>query len=760
MKNLIMDRPKIYAHGSYIGNTGYNHHTRDFFRKLSMFCNLKVRNFTIGDSWSGMSDEPHNNEHYFNEVDKKILYEQILWDDNSNRSNYKIYSDSLKEFSHDVNLVLCETNHHIFYDNYIGPKIAYNVWESTLQPQEFFNKLKEFDELWVPSKWQKECTVKQGYDESKIKVIPEGIDVHTFIPEEKKPYHPLTSDGRFKFFLAGRWDYRKSTKEVIETFLKYFDKDEPVDLIVSIDNPFSNDGFKGTEERLKFYNLNDNRIKVLHFLPRDEYVTLLKSCNAFVSCARSEGWNLPLIESMSCGTPSIYSNCSGQLEFAEGKGVPVNIIGEKPVDKSHYNHFNSTVGNYYEPDFKHLGEQMREVYQNYDIYKEKSLTDSVEIRNEFGWDKVAKLGYKTLKNFISHNPKKKDNNRIEVTYMEGPKVEILGNHPNEYFVEFIDGDGEVRHSDTIKNNMWTSASAKYYVDWTIKVNGVIVDEFSLKNKKVLISFESKSIGDTIAWAPYVTKLSEEKECEVVVSTFHNDWFRNLKKYKNITFIEPGMSINCDVIYRIGWFYDDMKEPKKPNTLPLQQTITNIVGLDFKELESKIDFTPKNRPIKEKYITFTNESTAQLKLWNNKKGWEELINYLTSKGYKVINVSMDGENIKGSEKIENTSIPNTLNYIYHSEFFIGLSSGLSWLSWSIGKHVVMISNFTEEGHEFTSNCTRITNTSVCNSCWNNPNFKFDKGDWFWCPIWKNTPRQFECHKSITSEIVIEQIEHLL
>jgi hypothetical protein len=33
---------------------------------------------------------------------------------------------------------------------------------------------------------------------------------------------------------------------------------------------------------------------------------------------------------MACGTPSIYSDCSGQTEFARGKGLPVKIIGEKP----------------------------------------------------------------------------------------------------------------------------------------------------------------------------------------------------------------------------------------------------------------------------------------------------------------------------------------------------------------------------------------------------------------------------------------------
>jgi len=145
---------KIYGHGSYIGNTGYNQHTRDFFRNLSKHAQIKFRNFTIGNNWEGMSEEPHNNEPYFNEVDRKILYEQILWNSDRTRGNHKMYVDPSKEFISDVNIVLCETNHHLFYDSYNGPKIAYNVWESTLQPQQYFDKLKEFDEMWVPSKWQ------------------------------------------------------------------------------------------------------------------------------------------------------------------------------------------------------------------------------------------------------------------------------------------------------------------------------------------------------------------------------------------------------------------------------------------------------------------------------------------------------------------------------------------------------------------------------------------------------------------------------
>jgi autotransporter strand-loop-strand O-heptosyltransferase len=102
----------------------------------------------------------------------------------------------------------------------------------------------------------------------------------------------------------------------------------------------------------------------------------------------------------------------------------------------------------------------------------------------------------------------------------------------------------------------------------------------------------------------------------------------------------------------------------------------------------------------------------------------------------------------------------MNVIHHSEFFIGLSSGLSWLAWGMGKHVVMIANFTEKDHEFSTNTTRIVNEDVCHGCWNSPDHKFDRGNWRWCPIHENTERQFECQKSITSAMVIKQIKKLL
>ena len=761
-----MQKPKIYVHGSYIGTTGYNNHTRDFLRELCKHTPVKVRNFTVGNSWNGYNLTPHDTEPYINDIDKSLLYKQILFNSEGNLEDFPIYPDPSKEFFQDVNIVLSETNHHIFYQDYIGPKIAYNVWESTLQPETFFNQMLKFDEIWVPSKWQRECTINQGADPNKVKVVPEGVDIDTFFPEEVEKleqYH----DGRFKFLLFGRWDYRKSTKEIIQTFLKTFSPEEPVDLVVSIDNMWGEemDGHKTTEERLEAYGLVDSRIKMIHFPTREDYIKYLKTGHVFVSCARSEGWNLPLIEAMACGTPSIYSECSAQMEFAEGKGIPVKVIGEKPANANDYGRYTMSElpGNYYEPDFDDLSKKMRYVYQNYKQCKLDAVKDSIEIHKNFSWQRIGEIGYQTIVEFMEKNIESvTDKNEISISYLDGPKVEIIGDEDRTYFVEFLNEKDEVIHSHTMKNNHWVKCSRKYYTKWKIRVNGKIVEELDLSGKRVLISFESKSIGDTIAWAPYALEFQKKHNCKVILSTFHNSWFKNNPNYSDIEFISPGGSTSCHALYRVGWFKSaegkwDMYDlyPNPIQTLPLQQTATDILGLEYKERNYGIYFDLKDRPIKNKYVVLAPESTAGCKEWTY-EGWCYLTDQLVKKGYDVVVLTTKPYSVKGAKCIHGKSLNEALNILFYSEFLVSPSSGMAWMNWSIGKHTVMISGFTPKHHEFQTNITRILNEHSCNSCWANINFKFDAGDWDWCPVWKGTDKQHICEKSISPLTVFNSL----
>ena len=302
--------------------------------------------------------------------------------------------------------------------------------------------------------------------------------------------------------------------------------------------------------------------------------------------------------------------------------------------------------------------------------------------------------------------------------------------------------------------MWCVSSRKYYTDWIIKVNGKVVSEFNLNNKRVLISFESKSIGDTIAWAPYVVDFSKKHNCKVILSTFHNNWFEGVSEYSDIEFIKPGETTKCNAVYRVGWFRSENNRwdkfdsyPNPLNSQPLQKTASDILGLEFVERNYGIKFQPKNRPYKNKYIVISPESTAGCKEWSF-DSWKLIIKMLNEKGYDVVCLTKKPYSIQGARNVHSKTLEESFNILFHSEYLIGLSSGLSWINWSLGKHTVMISGFTSKEHEFQTNITRIQNEHACNSCWANTNFIFDSGDWDWCPIWKGTEKQHICNKSIS------------
>jgi len=395
----------VKAHTSIIGDTGYNCHSRNFFKALHKITPVQVRNFTVGSSWEGYNnDEPHNKEYYIDDVLKTMLVDQTLNTPNG-REEFPLYRNYKNEGNPDIQIVLNENNHHYFYDNYDGKKIAYNVWETTRYQDDFFERLKTFDQVWVPTQWQKDCTVEQGMPEWKVKVVPEGVDVKTYKPKNYVVSNPVNRP--FRFILVGRWDYRKATKEIIETFTKTFSEDENVELLINVDNPFAYDGMNSTEERLERYGIKHSRVKVIHHSSKEEYIEILKSVDVFISCARGEGWNLPLIEAMSCGIPSMYSNWGGQLEFARGRGIPIDIVGEVPANvqgnDKYFSWTENAPGNFAEPDFNDLSKKMRDVINNYTVYKKKSLDESDEIRKIFTWENAAKIANEILQEFMNED---------------------------------------------------------------------------------------------------------------------------------------------------------------------------------------------------------------------------------------------------------------------------------------------------------------------------------------------------------------------
>lgn len=365
-------------------------------------------------------------------------------------------------------------------------------------------------------------------------------------------------------------------------------------------------------------------------------------------------------------------------------------------------------------------------------------------------------------------------NDVTVNFVKGAFVEITGKKEAEYKIEFINNDtGEALYVSTQRNNMWSKSNIEYFVNWKIVIyeNGMLWKEFhyDATGKHVYIALDSKALGDTLSWFPIADEFRKRHNCKLSVSTFNNTLFRG--QYPDIKFVEPGEAVNnIYAMYTLGLFYkeDDslnmFMHPNNPRQQPMQKMASDILGLEFKEVRPKLRTRQLGIDPNIRQITLGLFGTAQAKFWNNPTGWQDVVDWLNGRGYTVKVLSKEPDNYMGNRipngVIQQGDAPlvDLMDEMRKSRAFIGIGSGLSWLSWALNVPTVLISGFSYGWAEM-QDCVRITPPAgKCSGCFNR--IRLDAGDWHWCPDNKGTDRHYECTKTITSEMVITELEKFL
>jgi autotransporter strand-loop-strand O-heptosyltransferase len=358
---------------------------------------------------------------------------------------------------------------------------------------------------------------------------------------------------------------------------------------------------------------------------------------------------------------------------------------------------------------------------------------------------------------------------IRFDFNDGCRVVLPeGDHPWRVRLSDLD-TGSILFETEFKAGR-VNSTKRYFVRFRLEVwaqgESLFSHDYSAAEREVLVQFPVSTIGDIIGWFPYGVKFKESHRCKLTCAMGEKliPLFRDA--YPDVTFLthEEVKSERFYATYSIGLFFDDKEcvfQPCDFRHAGLHRTAGYILGVDPTEVAPHIALTKKSRPIAEPYVCIAVQSTTQSKYWNNPVGWREVVRFLKEHGYRVICIDqkpthgfgMVWNHIPHGAEDETGDRPlmERARWIKHAEFFIGLSSGLAWLAWALGKPVVMISGFTHPLNEFTTPY-RVINYQTCNSCWNDPTHRFDHKDFLWCPRHKDAPRQFECTRLITVEQV--------
>lgn len=368
---------------------------------------------------------------------------------------------------------------------------------------------------------------------------------------------------------------------------------------------------------------------------------------------------------------------------------------------------------------------------------------------------------------------KQPNINVRYNFVDGAYIELLTESNLTYTTVINNTATNIdEFIGQLRNSWWAKTSTQYFKPWNIQLldqsGKKLVDlNYDATDQTVYIALESKALGDTIAWFPYVEEFRKTHNCKVICSTFWNNLFS--ENYPEITFIDPGKSVGqLYAMYRIGYYFneddtfDSTKHPFNPIAQPLQKTSSDILGLPYSELKPIISYPVKER---KKKVGLGIHSTCQGKYWNNPIGWQIVTDWLLSNGYEPIIFSTEPDGYMGNRNPDRAtqfppgSIEKVIDELAECSAFIGISSGLTWLAWATNTPTIQISGYTEQFNEPTDGIIKISaQPNSCSGCANR--LKLDQGDWNWCPDHKNTDRQFECSKLISPELVISELSKIL
>lgn len=392
------------------------------------------------------------------------------------------------------------------------------------------------------------------------------------------------------------------------------------------------------------------------------------------------------------------------------------------------------------------------------------LTDSPEV----------KYVLSELMSTYEHYAEGIDSSIIGETNIEGLRLDFnfglrIDVPEGNFHLTIGDFDSGMVFLDEDLSNVRLISVEKYFIRWQVKVfldgEEILSHVLNLKGQPVLITLIKRmALGDALAFLPSVVEFKRYHDCDLKI--WLPEYLREIAAH-----LYPDIAQTDTVDFESYATYSyEMYGGNFPfcfdfRNTPIDRVANFILGVNT--LPAKPIFRPTApRICAEPYVCISVFASSNRKAWLYPDGWDIVVDYLKSIGYRVFCIDKQAEQnnddmtIRKPEGAEDFTgdlpLMERANMIYHAEFFIGLSSGLSWLADAVNCPVVMICGFSQSWCEFYTPY-RVANRLVCNGCFNDLRVKFLKK---LCPYHHGTPRELECQKKISPLQVLDAIDRLI
>lgn len=279
--------------------------------------------------------------------------------------------------SHNIHVInhMPDTTAKLLDESGARIKIAFFPFELPKMEPKIVEALnRKADIFLTPSQFCADMATNAGVQNAHV------LDIHSDINLEAKPYKIPTTKN-YKFLCVGNLgDVRKNVKTLIQAYLKTFNGDDDVCLVLkSLPGHQNSDPSEIVENERRIYDLPAD-ILVIH-APVDPN-GLYNSCDCLVQPTRTEGFCAPIYEAMHFGMPVIATDYGGHTGYMKASDRNILLPFKKEDAKSSPVYKRGDT--WAEVDFKSLCTAMRAMYDA------RVTIDPTHAIKTGGWENTGK----------------------------------------------------------------------------------------------------------------------------------------------------------------------------------------------------------------------------------------------------------------------------------------------------------------------------------------------------------------------------------
>jgi glycosyltransferase involved in cell wall biosynthesis len=169
----------------------------------------------------------------------------------------------------------------------------------------------QLDTVFVNSEEYRQSWIKRGFDPTKLKILPRGLDIELFTPARRKPafWEKFTAaNGRIRLLYVGRISREKDLDVLADAYRRLRDDGLPVQLFVVGHGPYSK----------KFAQSLPGAV-FTGYLTGKELATAYASADIFVFPSTTDTFGNVILEAQACGVPVIVSDSGGPKELVDDR---------------------------------------------------------------------------------------------------------------------------------------------------------------------------------------------------------------------------------------------------------------------------------------------------------------------------------------------------------------------------------------------------------------------------------------------------------